>query len=157
MKLILVRHGDAGAYTLPDNERNLSKLGQAQAWATGEFLATYLNDTKVDLLISSPYNRADQTAKLIAKAIDYQGKQVICPSITPDDNPKQGLLAVAGLIEEAYNCVIVVCHMPIVAYMSGLLTDKDESGFGLAEVRVVEMASVGLGQGVQIAQFCPNV
>ena len=29
MQLLLVRHGDAGAYTLPDHE-NLSALGQAK-------------------------------------------------------------------------------------------------------------------------------
>jgi len=39
MQLILVRHGDAGAYTLPDHERNLSALGQAQASQTAKWLA----------------------------------------------------------------------------------------------------------------------
>ncbi len=39
MQLILDRHGDAGAYTLPDHERNLSALGQAPASQTSALLA----------------------------------------------------------------------------------------------------------------------
>ncbi len=41
MKIILIRHGDAGAYTHPDSERNLSELGKRQANQTAEWLKGY--------------------------------------------------------------------------------------------------------------------
>lgn len=157
MKLILVRHGDAGAYTTPDHERNLSKLGTAQAEQTGEFLKNYLKNTQVDLLISSPYNRAYQTASVIAKGIDYQGEHAICEAVTPDDDPKLGFKALEAMIDDGYECVIVVCHMPIVARLARLLSEGDAAGFDLAEVRVFEMDVLGLGQGVQTQAFCPTI
>ena len=58
MQLILVRHGDAGAYTLPDHERNLSALGQAQAHRPQRGFA---ENFEPDHFIVSPYNRAQQT------------------------------------------------------------------------------------------------
>lgn len=157
MKLILIRHGDAGAYTTPDHERNLSKLGMAQAEQTGDFLRQYLQGAAVDLLISSPYNRAYQTAQVIAKRIDYQGKHAICDAITPDDDPRWGFKALEAMIDDDYECVVVVCHMPIITHLARLLTDNDTAGFGLAEVRIFEMAVLGLGQGVQRDEFCPIV
>ena len=66
MKIILIRHGDAGAYTHPDSERNLSELGKRQANQTAEWLKGYAEKNgSPDLFISSPYNRAVQTCQII--------------------------------------------------------------------------------------------
>lgn len=152
MKLILVRHGDAGAYTLPDNERNLSELGKAQAYKTAQFLSQFA----IDQAISSPYNRARQTAEILSDL-----PLTICSDITPDDNAKTGLLAIASLIDDKViqkeGAVLVVCHMNIIAKMADLLDGRGLDGFGLAEARVFELPFVGVGQGVEIERFVPVV
>lgn len=150
MKLILVRHGDAGAYTLPDNERNLSELGKTQAQKTAEFLSQF----GIDQAISSPYNRARQTAEILTDL-----PLTICPTITPDDNAKTGLLSIAELIDDDViqkdGTVLVVCHMNIIAKMAELLDNQGLDGFGLAEARIFELPFVGVGQGVEIERFVP--
>lgn len=150
MKLILVRHGDAGAYTLPDHERNLSELGKQQAKKT----AQWLNATKIDKVISSPYNRAKQTAQILSNL-----PMTICEQITPDDNAAIGLVQIGKLIDDEIvknnGTVLVVCHMNIIAKMADLLDEQGVCGFGLAEARVFELPFVGTGQGKQIEQFIP--
>ena len=108
MQLILVRHGDAGAYTLPDHERNLSALGQAQASQTAAWLA---ENFEPDHFIVSPYNRAQQTLAQIQQffphvpVTTYEG-------ITPDNDAD---IAVDALGELVGDCMVVVCHMNIIA------------------------------------------
>lgn len=152
MKLILVRHGDAGAYTSPDNERNLSELGKLQASKTADFL----NQFKIDTVISSPYNRARQTAEILTHL-----PLTICPNITPDDDARMGLLAVSGLIDDEIiqrdGTVLVVCHMNIIAKMADLLDNQGFTGFHLAEARVFELPFLGAGQGVEMLRFVPVV
>lgn len=152
MKLILVRHGDAGAYTSPDNERNLSELGKAQATKTAQFLSQFT----IDQAIASPYNRARQTAEILTDL-----PLTICPSITPDDNAKTGLLAIAGLIDDKViqkdGTVLVVCHMNIIAKMADLLDNQGLDSFSLAESRIFELPFVGAGQGVETERFVPIV
>lgn len=152
MKLILVRHGDAGAYTLPDNERNLSNLGKQQAQQTADWLAQF----KIEQVISSPYNRAMQTAQILNRA---NLPLTICPSITPDDNANNGLSAIASLIDGQIivndGTVLVVCHMNIIAKLADLLDKAGVQSFHLAEARVFELPFVATGQGVEVGRFVP--
>lgn len=145
MRLILVRHGDAGAYTLPDHERNLSPLGQAQAADTARFLQAFT----IDKVIASPYNRAVQTANILSDL-----PLTLCGGITPNDDPEQG---VATLLEHACaDSVLVVCHMNIIAKMAELLCGKPQAGFELCEARILE-GDLGFG-GMQLTKaYAPCV
>lgn len=133
MQLILVRHGDAGAYTLPDNERNLSLLGQKQAQDTAQFLQAFA----IDQVIASPYNRAMQTAQQLSGL-----PSTVCNDITPNDDPEQGVAALFELV--CADCVLVVCHMNIIAKMTELLCGTPQAGFGLCEARVLQ-GELGFG------------
>lgn len=152
MQLILVRHGDAGAYTLPDWARNLSELGQSQAKQTAQWLTQF----RIGQVISSPYNRAKQTAQILTDL-----PLCICDAITPDDDAKAGLLAMDALIDETrlHNnaAVLVVCHMNIIAKMADILTEEGVLGFGLAEARVFDLPAIGAGQAVCVQRFIPTV
>ena len=62
MKLIFIRHGQATAYCGDDMRRDLTEFGQTQAKETG----THLTDRhSLDMIITSPFHRADQTAKIL--------------------------------------------------------------------------------------------
>lgn len=172
MKLIFIRHGDAGAYTSPDSERQLSPLGQWQATQTGQWLASHYQAWHI---ITSPYSRARQTAEIIA---DCQLSSTpsrlpsspsiqppkplrlsVCDGITPDDDPAVGLQAIAKLIDDTTllgdGVVMVVCHMNIIAKMTALLTGEPPCGFGLAEARVLELAMIANDSAYLDRHFCP--
>ena len=148
MQLILVRHGDAGAYTLPDHERNLSALGQAQASQTAQWLA---ENFEPDHFIVSPYNRAQQTLAQIQQffphvpVTTYEG-------ITPDNDAD---IAVDALGELVGDCMVVVCHMNIIAKIAHILTDEPLEGFALAEARIYELPVIANGLAVQQQNFIP--
>lgn len=145
MRLILVRHGDAGAYTLPDNERNLSELGKRQAQDTAQFLQGFV----IDKVIASPYNRAVQTAQRLSDL-----PLTLCDQITPNDDPEQG---VAALLELACaDSALVVCHMNIIAKMTELLCGKPQAGFELCEARILE-GELGFGTMKLTQAYVPCV
>ncbi len=139
MKLILIRHGDAGTYTLPDNERNLSELGKTQAITTGQWLCEHYI---IDAIISSPYNRAMQTAKLIESYYDDIDFRV-CDVITPNDDAQKAVQQLAALVNDFGDdaVIAVVCHMNIIAKIQRILCQDEAAGFALAEVRVLSMTA----------------
>src|SRR6185503_19265385 len=71
--LYLLRHGHAETKAKqPDRERNLDAEGRGEAERTGEKLKKV--ELLPQLIISSNYNRAYQTAEIAAKALDYNVK-----------------------------------------------------------------------------------
>ena len=149
MQLILVRHGDAGAYTKPDHARNLSDIGKLQAKETAQWLAQHYQP---DHFIVSPYNRAQQTLAEISAYYPTVPVSVE-PHITPDDDARQ---AIDRLGDYQGECLLVVCHMNIIAQMASLLTGEPISGFALAEARVFDTVVVAPDLAKEINHFVPQ-
>lgn len=158
MKIILIRHGDAGAYTHPDHARNLSDVGKAQARQTADWLNEYANQNgSPTLFISSPYNRAYQTCEIVKQGFaDVEHR--IFEHITPDDNANTAIDGLSDIINPLPDdsCVVIVCHMSIIAKMAGILTGDTPEGFNLAEARVLEMAVFAPDLAVEIDRFIPK-
>ncbi|MFW2177363.1 MULTISPECIES: SixA phosphatase family protein [unclassified Moraxella] len=157
MKIILTRHGDAGAYTLPDHERNLSDLGKAQATQTAHWLADYAKKNgSPTLFISSPYNRAYQTCEIVKQGFPTVPHTVF-EHITPDDDAKIAIDGLYPLVEDLAedSCVVIVCHMNIIAYMASILTGDTPESFGLAEARVFKAEVFAPNLAVEIERFSP--
>lgn len=160
MKLVLIRHGDAGAYTLPDAARNLSALGQAQAAQTADFLKTHMPSP--DMLIVSPYARARQTLAVLCEALNWQQTPVIYEGVTPDDDARAAIAGLSALIETAGlgddAWVVVVCHMGIIAELAALLSGDTKEDFALAEARIYDLPCVAVGANAeQIGHYVPMV
>ena len=160
MKLIFIRHGQATAYCADDAGRNLTEFGQAQAHETAGYIA---GGHDVDLIVASPFNRAYQTAQILQTALENEGRAVeliTLDSITPDDDPMQGLddldklLQAKSIGDDA--CVVVVCHMPIVAHMVAILTGLGAVSFDLAGVAVLETPVIAPDLAQEIAYFSPK-
>lgn len=160
MKLLFVRHGQAAPYCDDDAGRDLTDFGQQQAVQTAkQIVATQ----ELDLIIASPFNRADQTAKILLQHANEHGQNpsfVTISSITPDDDPVVALDDIAHAITHKFGddddkTVAVVCHMPIVAKMLALLDGSSPAWFELAECRVVETAVIAEGLGQCISSFVP--
>lgn len=165
MKLIFIRHGQATAYCDDDAGRNLTDFGQAQATETAEYLTKNHN---VDLIIASPFNRAEQTARILQKAIIAQGGSpafISLGSITPDDDPKQGIDDIDNVITKHFlntdttdKAIAIVCHMPIVARMVAILDNDGLPApmFDLAEYRVLQTEVIAPELAEQIERFSPR-
>ena len=149
MKIILVRHGQAENETRPDNARQLTDFGRQQAAQTAEYVTAHYHP---DYFVVSPYDRAQQTLA------EFQSRLLKVPSIvqdniTPSDDARQALIDIADIDAE---CLVIVCHMSIVAYIAGLLTGDYPESFSLAEARVFEMEFVMTGMANEVGRFVPD-
>lgn len=149
MKIILVRHGQAEDETRPDSVRQLTDFGRQQAAQTAEYVTTRYHP---DYFVVSPYDRAQQTLA------EFQSRAPQIPStvqdnITPSDDARNALLDLAKIEAE---CLVVVCHMSIVAHIAGLLTGEYPESFSLAEARVFEMDFVMSGMAREVDRFVPD-
>ena len=149
MKIILVRHGQAEDETRPDSARQLTDFGQQQAAQTAEYVTTRYHP---DRFVVSPYDRAQQTlAEFQSRA--SQVPSTVQDNITPSDDARKALVDIAKIEAE---CLVVVCHMSIVANIAGLLTGEYPESFSLAEARVFEMDFVMSGMASEVDRFVPD-
>jgi len=149
MKIILVRHGQAEDETRPDSARQLTGFGQQQAAQTAEYVTTRYHP---DHFVVSPYDRAQQTlAEFQSRAL--QVPSTVQDNITPSDDARKALIDLAKIEAE---CLVVVCHMSIVAHIAGLLTGEYPESFSLAEARVFEMDFVMSGMAREVDRFVPD-
>ena len=149
MKIILVRHGQAEDETRPDSARQLTNFGQQQAAQTAEYITT---NYKPDRFIVSPYDRAQQTlAELQVRVTTIPA--TVQDNITPSDDAHSALTDIANIEAQ---CLVVVCHMSIVANLAGLLTGDYPESFSLAEARVFEMDFIMSGMATEVDRFVPE-
>ena len=149
MKIILMRHGQAEDETRPDSARQLTDFGQQQAKQTAEYITAHYQP---DYFVVSPYVRAQQTLAALQAQLPTVPSS-IQDNLTPSDDARQALHEIADI--EA-KCLVVVCHMSIVAYIAGLLTGDYPESFSLAEARVFEMDFVMAGMARETARFVPD-
>ncbi|MBH0005946.1 phosphohistidine phosphatase SixA [Psychrobacter sp. SWN149] len=149
MKIILVRHGQAEDETRPDSARQLTSFGQQQAAQMAAYLTTHY---KPDRFVVSPYTRAQQTLAVLQSLVSCVPSS-IQDNITPSDDARQALIDIGNIEAE---CLVVVCHMSIVAYIAGLLTGDYPESFSLAEARVFEMDFVMTGMATEVDRFVPD-
>lgn len=115
MRLWLLRHGQAGPYVrVGDAARELTEQGRFEVLSA----AIHLRGEPLDVILSSPYTRAQQTAALVHNHLEHAPPLVTFDGITPDDSPLHALAQLATR-EEAN--VLVVSHQPLLGLLAGLL------------------------------------
>ncbi|MBP2281173.1 phosphohistidine phosphatase [Psychrobacter sp. PL15] len=149
MKIILMRHGQAEDETRPDSARQLTDYGQQQAVQTADYIIEHYAP---DYFVVSPYHRAQQTLAQLQTCAPTV-PVTVQDNITPADDAKTALTALANIEAE---CLVIVCHMSIVANLAGLLTNNNPEAFSLAEARVFEMEFVMAGMANEIDRFVPT-
>ncbi len=148
MKIILMRHGQAEDASRPDSARQLTDYGQQQAAQTAEYIVGHYTP---DYFVVSPYDRAQQTlAELQSRVPDVP--VTVQDNITPSDDARTALLELGNIDAE---CLVVVCHMSIIAHLASLLTGDSPESFALAEARVFEMEFVMSGMATEMDRFVP--
>ena len=121
--LFLVRHAKSSRDdpTLPDKERPLNERGLRDAPRMGERLAKH--GVKPDLILSSPALRALATAEIIARKLDYRGKDISVDerlyAAAPDD-----VLEVIHELGDKPKRVMLFGHNPELTELAHQLSTK---------------------------------
>jgi phosphohistidine phosphatase len=120
MECILFRHGIAmerEEWEGPDSQRPLTAKG---AEKTREAAAGMLClDVQPTHVMSSPYVRAKETAKLVQQVLKLKGDIQVHDELVPDASPDKILALFNGLPADA--CVICVGHEPHLGEAAGFL------------------------------------
>jgi phosphohistidine phosphatase SixA len=125
MRIYLMRHAEAvepGEWSGPDRTRPLTAMGEARLSAAIEHMRRLR--LSADVVLTSPYERAVQTAHLIAEKIHIL-QTIPCKELAAGARFEafQGLLK-AHARESA---VWIVAHMPEIAVFASRITGDAES------------------------------
>ncbi|MFI5347395.1 MAG: SixA phosphatase family protein [Elusimicrobiota bacterium] len=148
MELLIVRHGPAGdrdewrASGRPDEERPLTKDGRRKTRAAARGLVELLDG--VDLVATSPWARAVQTAELIAEAFGGV-EELKRPELIPDRAPAELL---AWLKTRRERRIVLVGHEPHLSrFASWLLTGREKSVLNLKKSQAFLLTLKSLAPG----------
>ncbi|MDX2191960.1 MAG: histidine phosphatase family protein [Gemmatimonadales bacterium] len=152
MLLLLLRHADAGdadAERWPDDRaRPLTPKGHKQVAKVAKALLAA--ETVPELVLTSPWTRARQTADLLVSALDLaQGSVEFPPLAAPPDAERVlgGLLSHAG-----HPCLALVGHTPWIGGLASQLLAGDADSvridFPKAGVLGLEMPTPKAGSAV---------
>ena len=128
MNLYILRHGiavepgtpgymkDADRPLTPEGERKLRRIAEAV-----EAL-----DLSFDLILSSPYLRARQTAEIVAEGLKARKRLELSDSLTPGGSPKK-LVELLNHLQPSAGSVLLVGHEPYLSGLISLLVSGDAS------------------------------
>jgi phosphohistidine phosphatase len=147
MDLWLLRHAAAEdrAASGRDQDRELTSEGAKRAKAVARGLAVL--EPGIDLVITSPYRRARQTAEPVVEALGLEKSFRESAALEPDRDPEEILAEVAA--QEKRDGILLVGHQPHLGILLGHLL---AGGRGLeiplkkASIARVDLAGRGRGQ-----------
>ncbi len=123
MNLYLLRHGIAVDPSAPDfardAERPLTPKGRRRLRQIAEAMGAL--KISFDLILSSPYVRAKQTAEIVAKAMKRRKKLKFTDELTPGGNPRSVIEQLNDLRPRPKN-ILLVGHEPYLSKLIALLT-----------------------------------
>ncbi|GIU10933.1 phosphohistidine phosphatase SixA [Shewanella sp. c952] len=116
MQLFLMRHGEAGFNAHSDRERTLTDLGRQHTGMMSNWLGQSV--TEFDLVLVSPYLRAQQSWQEVQKHFPKPRKWLTLDELVPAGDPATVADTIVAYAEhyEADN-VLVLAHMPLLGYL----------------------------------------
>ena len=146
MKIHLLRHADAEDFATSDSARVLTSKGKEQAAQVASFLQRTRHT--FDLILTSPYLRALQTAQAVAAAFSTA-------ILKEDRRLGSGMLVQTGfaVIQENSEIqdLLIVGHEPDLGNLAAFLLTKDRSlsiDFGKASFLTMHLFQPQPGTGV---------
>lgn len=128
MNLYILRHGIAeeNSSLVPgsDRERRLTTEGKKKMRRIAKSMRAMELD--FDLILSSPYLRAHETAQIVAKVFSLEKLLELSPALAADGNPKQ----LIDELKQNYRKrghVLLVGHEPYMSRLISLLISGDAS------------------------------
>jgi len=118
MEIYILRHGVAAERGTPgykkDSDRPLTKEGEDKMHQIAEAILGM--ELKFDLILSSPYIRAAQTAQIVANELDEE--VTFTDALIPDGNP---LDLIAEINDEKPQRLLLVGHEPDLSRLASVL------------------------------------
>ena len=122
MKIYLIRHGNATDMEDADFEEDAKRQLSVKGHDKMLMIASALKNLgiKPDMIVSSPYVRAVQTAQILKKVLDCRKDLAIQDALVPLGEVN----GIIGEIKEKYNVdeLILVGHEPCLSALIGMLT-----------------------------------
>jgi phosphohistidine phosphatase len=122
MNLFVLRHGIAVEPGTPgykkDSDRPLTTKGKRQLRQIAD--AVKEMDLSFDLILSSPFLRAKQTAEIVAKPLKSRKRLAFSDELTPSGSPK-ALIRQLNEVRPAPENVLLVGHEPYLSQLVALL------------------------------------
>lgn len=116
MRLWVLRHGQAEAQAASDTQRQLTGHGRDEVLS----MARRLQQAVPDVILASPYVRAQQTAELVRGALQMRRAIITVDWATPDDDP---LAVLDHLAERSEGSILLVSHQPLVGQLLSLAVE----------------------------------
>lgn len=122
MKIYLIRHSNAVDHGAPgyeeDSTRPLTEKGREKMRQIASALKGL--DIHPDLIVSSPYVRARETAEIVAKMLKYKKNLLFSDALVPMGESEK----IIGEINEKYPVdeLVLVGHEPCLSMLIGTLT-----------------------------------
>lgn len=148
-ELVFLRHGhalsarEAGVQT--DSERPLSERGEQEALEAARHLSA--SGFSPDLIISSPFLRAERTAQIAAGVFPSASRET---ARALSDGPAQAVLDLLLNLDGAGRALIVG-HQPLVGALAGYYLGRE--GFDLSPAGFVRLRAAGAPGGAALVEF----
>ncbi|MGX9462549.1 phosphohistidine phosphatase SixA [Shewanella sp. A14] len=153
MQLFLMRHGEASFDASSDRERKLTDAGRVHSGLMANWLAKQVSH--FDLVIVSPYLRAQQTWQEISRHLSEPRKWLVLDDVTPSGDPKMAVDVILAYAEQyKADNVLVIAHMPILGFMvSELVAGIEPPLFATSAVAHIDKHGM---QGSFVAMTAPH-
>lgn len=116
MRIWVLRHGEAEPRAVTDAQRQLTETGRNEVLT----MTRRLQSESLDVILASPYTRAQQTAELVRTQLGLRRAVVTVDWATPDDDP---MAALDHLAERSEANILLVSHQPLVGQLLSLAVD----------------------------------
>jgi phosphohistidine phosphatase len=149
MNLYILRHGlaeerAAGRHG-KDSDRPLTPKGERKLWKIAEAMEAL--KLSFDLILSSPYTRARQTAQIVAEAFNARGELEFSDALTPNGSAKKVIELITALKPAPEN-VLLVGHEPYLSeFISLLVTGETGSSVVLKKGGLCKLSVESLKPG----------
>lgn len=142
MKLWLLRHGEAEPRARTDAERNLTTAGRLEVQTSAE----HLQGQPLDLILVSPYTRAQQTAEIVRQVLGFTGPVETVPWLIPESAPNDAMLYLDRRSEPN---LLLVTHQPFVGVLGGwLVHGHRDTPLPMATASLAELEGEYLAAGL---------
>ena len=155
MKILILRHGIAVVRddldVKSDSERQLTSKGKRQLRQAAAAMKQM--GLRCDLILSSPYVRAKQTAEIVAASLNQQKRLKLSNALAPDGSPKD-LIRELNEFKPAPESILLVGHEPYFSRLVSLLTTgglEFQMDFKKSGLCKLETAKLSYGQCATLA------
>ena len=143
MELYLLRHGIAedGRPGSADSARELTDEGREKTAAV--LKRAKLGGVAPSLLLSSPYIRAHQTAKIAARELDYEGDIELIESLVPHGTPESVWADIRDRADEA--AILLAGHEPLLSSLVAYLLNSPALRVDMKKAALVRLDVQSVG------------